>query len=253
MPAPPRSEAMLAALRLVAPGTPLREGLDRILQAHMGALIVVGDGPDVLSVCSGGFLLDAEFTPQRLSELAKMDGAIILAVRRIADRPGQRAPRARPQHPHARRPAPGTAPPSGSPARSTCRSSRSPRTCRVVAIHRARREAHARADPARARPRRPGAPDPRALQVRLDCGERLAVGARGRGSRDRARRRHRAAARRDGAAHRRGDRGLRHRARRRRPAGAAPARGAHGRRRGRPPPRRQGLLPAAGRLRARAT
>jgi diadenylate cyclase len=46
----------------------------------MGALIVVGDGPEVLSVCSGGFLLDAEFTPQRLSELAKMDGAIILAA-----------------------------------------------------------------------------------------------------------------------------------------------------------------------------
>ncbi len=45
----------------------------------MGALIVVGDGPDVLGICSGGFLLDAEFTPPRLSELAKMDGAIILA------------------------------------------------------------------------------------------------------------------------------------------------------------------------------
>jgi diadenylate cyclase len=42
-------------------------------------LIVVGDGPEVLALCSGGFLLDAEFTPQRLSELAKMDGAIILA------------------------------------------------------------------------------------------------------------------------------------------------------------------------------
>jgi diadenylate cyclase len=70
---------MMVALRLVAPGTALREGLDRILQARMGALIVVGDGPEVLSVCSGGFLLDAEFTPQRLSELAKMDGAIILA------------------------------------------------------------------------------------------------------------------------------------------------------------------------------
>lgn len=70
---------MLHALALVAPGRPLREGLDRILQARMGALIVVGAGPDVLSVCSGGFLLDAEFTPQRLSELAKMDGAIILA------------------------------------------------------------------------------------------------------------------------------------------------------------------------------
>jgi diadenylate cyclase len=63
----------------VAPGRPLRDGLDRILQANMGALIVVGDGPDVLNICSGGFLLDAEFSPQRLSELAKMDGAIILA------------------------------------------------------------------------------------------------------------------------------------------------------------------------------
>jgi diadenylate cyclase len=71
---------MMVALRLVAPGTQLREGLDRILQARMGALIVVGDGPEVLSVCSGGCLLDAEFTPQRLSELAKMDGAIILAA-----------------------------------------------------------------------------------------------------------------------------------------------------------------------------
>jgi diadenylate cyclase len=69
---------MSEALATVAPGRPLREGLDRILQAERGALIVVGDGPDVLSVCTGGFLLDAEFSPQRLSELAKMDGAIIL-------------------------------------------------------------------------------------------------------------------------------------------------------------------------------
>ena len=80
MPAPPRSEALLVALRLLAPGTPLRDGVERILQARMGALIVVGAGPEVLSVCSGGFLLDAEFTPQRLSELAKMDGAIIIAA-----------------------------------------------------------------------------------------------------------------------------------------------------------------------------
>src|SRR5688572_26135379 len=65
---------------MVAPGQPLREGLDRILQANMGGLIVVGDGPEVLAICSGGFLLDAEFSPQRLSELAKMDGAIILAA-----------------------------------------------------------------------------------------------------------------------------------------------------------------------------
>jgi diadenylate cyclase len=77
--AQPRSEPLYRALRLVAPGTPLRDGIDRILQAKMGALIVVGDEPAVLNICSGGFLLDAEFTPQRLSELAKMDGAIILA------------------------------------------------------------------------------------------------------------------------------------------------------------------------------
>jgi diadenylate cyclase len=74
-----RSEALLGALAAVAPGKPLREGLDRILQAGMGALIVVSDGPEVLNICSGGFLLDAAFSPQRLSELAKMDGAIILA------------------------------------------------------------------------------------------------------------------------------------------------------------------------------
>ena len=46
----------------------------------MGALIVVDDTPSVLAICSGGFLLDAEFSPQRLSELAKMDGAIILSA-----------------------------------------------------------------------------------------------------------------------------------------------------------------------------
>lgn len=74
-----RSPAMLQALAMVAPGTPLREGFDRILQSGMGALIVVGDGPDVLNICSGGFLLDAAYSPQRLSELAKMDGAIVLA------------------------------------------------------------------------------------------------------------------------------------------------------------------------------
>ena len=71
---------MRAALAQVAPGRALREGIDRILQAGMGGLVVVGDGPAVLNICSGGFLLDAAFSPQRLSELAKMDGALILAA-----------------------------------------------------------------------------------------------------------------------------------------------------------------------------
>lgn len=72
------SDVLLGALTLVAPGTPLRDGLDRVLQAKRGALVVVGDDPAVLAICTGGFLLDAEFSPQRLSELAKMDGAIVL-------------------------------------------------------------------------------------------------------------------------------------------------------------------------------
>jgi diadenylate cyclase len=74
------SQPLNDALAMVAPGTALREGIDRILQAKHGALIIVGDDPAVLSVCTGGFLLDAEYSPQRLSELAKMDGAIILAA-----------------------------------------------------------------------------------------------------------------------------------------------------------------------------
>lgn len=73
-----RNPELQTALAAVAPGQPLREGLDRILKAGMGALIVIGDGPDVLNISSGGFLVNAAFSPQRLSELAKTDGAIVL-------------------------------------------------------------------------------------------------------------------------------------------------------------------------------
>lgn len=73
-----RNPELQAALAAVAPGKPLREGLDRILKAGMGALIVIGDGPEVLNISSGGFLVNAAFSPQRLSELAKTDGAIVL-------------------------------------------------------------------------------------------------------------------------------------------------------------------------------
>lgn len=74
------NDALHRALAQVAPGTALRDGIDRVVRAKMGALIVVCDEPAVLAICSGGFLLDAEYTPQRLSELAKMDGAIILTT-----------------------------------------------------------------------------------------------------------------------------------------------------------------------------
>ena len=74
------SEAMRNALARVSPGTPLRDGIDRIVHAQAGALLVMSDDPEVLEICSGGFLVDAPFSPQRLSELAKMDGAIIIST-----------------------------------------------------------------------------------------------------------------------------------------------------------------------------
>jgi diadenylate cyclase len=72
-------EALLrATLAAVAPGTILREGLERILRGHTGALIVLGHDKTVESMCTGGFVLDVEFSATRLRELAKMDGAIVL-------------------------------------------------------------------------------------------------------------------------------------------------------------------------------
>jgi len=73
------SEGMRSALARVSPGTPLRDGIDRVVRAKAGALLVLSDDADVLSICSGGFLVDAPYSPQRLSELAKMDGAIIIS------------------------------------------------------------------------------------------------------------------------------------------------------------------------------
>ena len=71
-------ELLREEIRKVAPGTQLREGLDMILAARTGALIVIGDEAGVKGLCNGGFVIDTPFTPQRLFELAKMDGAIIL-------------------------------------------------------------------------------------------------------------------------------------------------------------------------------
>ncbi len=74
------NEAMRDALARVSPGTPLRDGIDRVVRSKAGALLVLSDDADVLSICSGGFLVDAPYSPQRLSELAKMDGAIIISA-----------------------------------------------------------------------------------------------------------------------------------------------------------------------------
>jgi diadenylate cyclase len=74
-PLDPKLRQTLAA---VAPGTALRDGLERILRGRTGGLIVLGNDRVVESLCTGGFTLDVEFTSTGLRELAKMDGAIII-------------------------------------------------------------------------------------------------------------------------------------------------------------------------------
>lgn len=71
-------ELLRSTLAAVAPGTELRDGLERILRGRTGALIVLGHDRVVESMCSGGFALDVEFSATRLRELAKMDGAVVV-------------------------------------------------------------------------------------------------------------------------------------------------------------------------------
>ena len=71
------SELLLKTIAQIAPGTELREGLERILRGRTGALIVLGSDRTVTGLSSGGFTIDTEFSATRLRELAKRDGAII--------------------------------------------------------------------------------------------------------------------------------------------------------------------------------
>ena len=78
MPEVPVDPQLYEALGRVAPGTDLREAIDMIIAARIGALIVIGDVDAVQALSNGGFDINAPLTPQRLFELAKMDGAITL-------------------------------------------------------------------------------------------------------------------------------------------------------------------------------
>lgn len=69
---------LVKALEMVAPGTALREGLDNILHAHTGGLLVIGDPDELSFLFSGGIKLDVDYTPALLYQVAKMDGGIVL-------------------------------------------------------------------------------------------------------------------------------------------------------------------------------
>jgi diadenylate cyclase len=75
---PRADKELLEALRQVAPGTALRAGIDDIIRARLGALLVIGEPSSLSFLFSGGMRLDLPFTAQSLYELAKMDGAIIV-------------------------------------------------------------------------------------------------------------------------------------------------------------------------------
>lgn len=81
-----KTRELFAALKLLSPGTYLREGIDYIIQSKTGGLIVLGDTPEILDLTEGGFRINCPYTPTNLYELSKMDGAIILSkdIKRIA-------------------------------------------------------------------------------------------------------------------------------------------------------------------------
>ena len=65
---------------MVAPGTSLRQGIDNILHARSGGLIVIGDAEELAFLFSGGIKMEVDYSPEVLYELAKMDGAIVLSA-----------------------------------------------------------------------------------------------------------------------------------------------------------------------------
>src|SRR3712207_1703371 len=69
---------LVKALEMVAPGTALREGIDNIVHARTGGLIVIGDLDELSFLFSGGIKLDIDYSPALLYQVAKMDGALVL-------------------------------------------------------------------------------------------------------------------------------------------------------------------------------
>src|SRR5271168_3497477 len=78
--APPPRPTLREPVERLAPGTALRDGLERILRGRTGALIVLGYDDSVEAICDGGFSLDVRYAPTRLRELCKMDGAVVLST-----------------------------------------------------------------------------------------------------------------------------------------------------------------------------
>ena len=75
-----KEDEFVEILKMIAPGTQIRDGLENILKAKTGGLIVIGDSKEVMEIVDGGFKLEIDYSPARIYELAKMDGAIVLSA-----------------------------------------------------------------------------------------------------------------------------------------------------------------------------
>ena len=71
-------QTMSKMLSFIAPGTTIRDGIENVLRANTGGLIVLGYNEKVKGIVDGGFQINCPFSPSYLYELSKMDGAIIL-------------------------------------------------------------------------------------------------------------------------------------------------------------------------------
>ncbi len=74
-----KDKKLMEILKIMAPGTQLREGLENILRAKTGGLIIIGDSEEIMKIVDGGFNINSEYSPSYVYELAKMDGAIVLS------------------------------------------------------------------------------------------------------------------------------------------------------------------------------
>ncbi len=73
-------DRFIKMLKILAPGTSLRDGLENILRGKMGALIVIGNSQSIIELVDGGFSINCDYSPAGFYELAKMDGDLYCQV-----------------------------------------------------------------------------------------------------------------------------------------------------------------------------
>jgi len=75
-----KEKTFMDFIKMVSPGTPLRTVIDDIIRSNLGAMIVFETNKlETQNIMEGGFRINCRFTSQKLFELCKMDGAIIVS------------------------------------------------------------------------------------------------------------------------------------------------------------------------------